>query len=350
MHRCIELAQLARGHTAPNPMVGAVLVYQDRIIGEGWHHQYGGVHAEVDCLNNVQESDRPLIRSSTMYINLEPCAHHGHTPPCAERLVAENIKEVIVADTDPHSRVAGKGIEILNQGGIEVTIGLMKEHGAWVNRRFLCYHQQSRPYIILKWAQTGNGFIASQQDERLQITNGLSNKLVHKWRTEEAAIMVGYNTALGDNPQLTARLWQGNQPLRIVMDRDLKLPATHYLFNGDATTWVVNNHKESTEGSNQFLQIPYGSDTLRQLMGRLHDARILSLIVEGGAGLLHQFINVGLWDEARILTGNIAIDNGISAPTLTNAKHAFSTNIGDDGLDIYVNRHSAYQYIQGMPL
>ena len=350
MSNCLELAQRAKGHTAPNPMVGAILVYNDRIIGEGWHHFYGADHAEVNCLKNVPEADKHLIPESTMYVNLEPCAHYGITPPCAVRLVEERVKQVMIANKDPFEVVSGRGIELLKEGRILVQTGILEKEGGWVNRRFFCYHKKKRPYIILKWAQTKEGYLAAADRSRVQITGAESQQLVHKWRTEEGAIMVGTHTALNDNPQLTARLWQGKQPLRIAIDRKLQLPATHHLFDNSTATWIINEEREILHGNVHHVMMPFDDTLLSQLLHRLYEANILSLIVEGGAILLDSFIKQGLWDEARIFTGNTSIRNGIPAPLLTGESHAFTSVIGEDRLQVFVNNNSDYPYIAGMEL
>ena len=350
MQRCLELAQQGKGHTAPNPIVGAVLVHNDRIIGEGWHHFYGADHAEVNCLKNVKEEDKHLIPDSTMYVNLEPCAHQGITPPCANRLVKEGIKKVVIANKDPFEQVSGRGITILQQAGIEVTTGILEAKAAWVNRRFFCFHRQKRPYIILKWAQSQDGFIAPADRSRVQITGAASNQLVHKWRTEEAAIMVGTTTAINDNPQLTARLWEGNHPLRIVLDRSLTVPATHHIYDDTAATWIVNQRKEALEGNIHFTKHPFDETLLPWLMQRLHDKKQLSLIVEGGTALLNSFIKRGLWDEARIFTGASTIDNGIPAPMLQNETEAFEKTIEQDLLKVFINKNNLFSYPLGMEL
>ncbi len=350
MQRCLELAQMAKGNTAPNPMVGAVLVHNERTIGEGWHHYYGADHAEVNCLKNVAEADKHLIPESTMYVNLEPCAHYGITPPCAVRLVGEKVKKVIVANIDPFEKVSGMGLEILTQGEVAIKTGVLEQEGLWVNRRFFCFHRQKRPYIILKWAQTNNGFIAPSDKSRLQITCNDSRKLVHKWRTEEAAIMVGTTTALNDNPQLTARLHEGKQPLRIVLDRKLRLPHTHHVFDNSAATWIINERQEMLNGNIHSVQLTFDDTLLTQLMNRLYAAKILSVIVEGGAVLLNSFIRMGLWDEARIFTGDVFLHDGISAPHLENEDPAFTTDKGSDSLQVFVNKNCAYHYIKGMEL
>lgn len=232
MQRCLQLAQLAAGHTAPNPMVGAVLVHDGVIIGEGYHKQYGGPHAEVNCINSVAEEHKHLIPSSFIYVSLEPCAHYGKTPPCADLIIRNKIPKVVVGCRDPFKQVDGKGIEKLVNAGIDVTVGVLEKECRQVNRRFFTFHTQHRPYVLLKWAQTGDGKIASYSEERLLISNDISNKLVHKWRSEEAAILVGTNTALMDNPSLTNRLWSGKSPIRLVIDMDLRLPKHLQLFNG----------------------------------------------------------------------------------------------------------------------
>ena len=350
MKLSLALAQRAKGHTAPNPMVGAVLVYNDRIIGEGWHHYYGADHAEVNCLKSVAAADKPLISESIMYVNLEPCAHYGITPPCAHRLVQEKIKQVVIANTDPFDKVNGKGLDILKEGGIGVETGVLEKEGLWVNRRFFCSHKKKRPYIILKWAQTKDGYIAPADRSRFQITNPYSQKLLHKWRTEEAAILVGNTTALNDNPQLTSRLYDGRQPLRIVLDKRLKLPATYHVYDNTAPTWMVNEQKEQLYGNVHFVKLPFDDMIIPALLQRLYEAKILSVIVEGGATLLNGFISAGLWDEARIFTGDVSLGDGVHAPILNDAIPAFTTEVGSDLLKVSINKNSEYEYIKGMEL
>jgi len=350
MSLCLKLAQRAKGHTAPNPMVGAVLVHNDRIIGEGWHHYYGADHAEVNCLKNVAEADKYLIPDSTMFVSLEPCAHYGITPPCANRIVQEKIKHVVIANNDPFEQVNGKGVDILKAAGIKVETGILEKEGLWVNRRFFCFHKQKRPYIILKWAQTKDGLIAPADRGKFQITKPDSQKLVHKWRTEEAAIMVGTTTALNDNPQLTSRLYEGRQPLRIVLDKNLQLPATHHLFDNTAATWVINEHKEVLLGNVHSIKLPFDVQLLPALLHKLYEAKILSVIVEGGAVLLNSFIAAGLWDEARIFTGDVLLKEGIKSPVLQDEVPAFNTAISNDSLQVSVNKKSDYSYVNGLEL
>ncbi|HRO42635.1 MAG TPA: bifunctional diaminohydroxyphosphoribosylaminopyrimidine deaminase/5-amino-6-(5-phosphoribosylamino)uracil reductase RibD [Flavipsychrobacter sp.] len=350
IHRCLELAAKAKGLVAPNPMVGAVLVYNNTIIGEGFHERFGEEHAEVNCLKSVKENDRHLIPQSTMYVSLEPCAHYGKTPPCALRLVQENIKQVIVCNDDPFDNVNGKGFDILRANDIVIQNGILAKEGLWLNRRFFCFHQQKRPYIILKWAQTQQGFFAPLNRSRFQMSNMHSQQLVHKWRTEEAAIFVGTKTALNDDPQLTARLWKGTNPLRIVIDRRLELPESLQLFNKDATTWIINERKEESRDNKRYIQLDFGESVIKQLLQKLHEENILSLIVEGGATLLRSFIDGNLWDEVRVFETENILHEGIAAPLFSNANQAFSSQLGTDKLHVYVNKQSAYQYVQEMEL
>lgn len=340
----MELAHRGSGFTAPNPMVGAILVHDGRVIGEGWHHHYGADHAEVNCLRSVQEENRNLIQDSAMYVNLEPCAHYGITPPCSARLVQEHIKKVVIANCDPYEKVSGKGIEILRQENIQVETGLLKEAGVWLNRRFFCFHQRQRPYIILKWAKTKEGYIAPLDRKRFRITGEPANILSHKWRTEESAIMVGTTTALHDNPQLTARKWPGKQPLRIVIDRTLKLPEDRYLFDERAATWIVNEKLDGLKGNVHFVQMEFDNNFLPALLKRMVDARLVSVIVEGGANLLNQFLNQNLWDEARVFTGAVSLPEGVVAPLLKNAGLAFSTELDEDRFDLYLHNQNAFNY------
>jgi diaminohydroxyphosphoribosylaminopyrimidine deaminase/5-amino-6-(5-phosphoribosylamino)uracil reductase len=350
MKRALELASRSVGNASPNPMVGAVLVHKGRIIGEGFHKEHGLAHAEVNCLDSVAEDDKHLIPESTMYVNLEPCAHHGKTPPCALRLAQEKVKSVVIANADPFERVDGKGFEILKQNHIHTEQGLLEKEGLWLNRRFFCFHQNKRPYIILKWAQTAEGYFAPLDRSRYQITGTESRQLLHKWRTEESAILIGYQTALNDNPELTARLYKGRQPLRIVFDRTLQLPQTNNVFNDAAPTWIINDKFDLEEGHIRYIQIRFNENPLEEILEKLHEANKLSLIVEGGAMLLDSFIKEGLWDEARVFTGQASMTEGVHAPLLTDFKKAFGSQLGGDTLNVYVNKGSKYKYVQGMEL
>lgn len=350
IRRCLELAEKGKGNVAPNPMVGAVLVYNDRIIGEGWHEQYGQSHAEVNCLQNVREEDKVLIPESTMYVSLEPCAHHGKTPPCANRLVAESVKEVVVCNIDPNPKVNGGGMKILEQGGVNVTSRVLEEEGLWLNRRFFTAINKKTPYVILKWAQTPKGFIAPLDYTRTQISGVESMELVHKWRTEEQAILVGYNTALHDNPSLTARLWKGKNPLRIVIDKDLSLPQSLNLFDGKAKTWVINYEQEKEQSNVQYKKIEDTIGLPTAICELLAKEGIQSLIVEGGAKLLNQFIEADLWHEARVFVGGDNILDGINAPRLRNEKEQYTTSVGADSLTVSLNNNNPFVYKEGWSL
>lgn len=350
MRRCFELAQKGKGNVAPNPMVGAVLVHNDRIIGEGWHEQYGAAHAEVNCIHSVKPEDMHLLPESTMYVSLEPCAHYGKTPPCALLLIEHKIKNVVVCNDDPFDAVKGKGLQLLKEARINTSTHLLQEEGAWLNRRFFCFHTHQRPYIILKWAQTKGGFFAPIDGSRLQMSNNHSKQLLHKWRTEEAAILVGTNTAIADNPQLTARLWQGRQPLRILIDRQLKTPSLHHIFDSVTPTWVINEIETREENANRFIKLDFGKNVLSQLLTELYTANIQSIIVEGGAQLLQNFIDAQLWDEARLFITPAMLLDGIKAPVLSNENLVKETALDSDQLLVYSPANSPYHYTSNLPL
>lgn len=344
MRRAIGLATRGAGRVSPNPMVGAVLVHNGRIIGEGWHSVYGDLHAEAHCLENVASEDKALIPESTMYVTLEPCAHQGRQPSCAWRLVKEGVRKVVMAVADPFPEVAGKGISILEENGIEVVTGVCEEEARWMCRRFLHVQQHQRPYIILKWAQSADGFIAPSDCARFQLSNHFSQTLLHKWRTEESAIMVGYKTALGDNPQLTARLWSGSQPLRIALDRYLRLPASHHLRDGSTPTWLLNLHDESEGTAIRHIQSNFDHTMLPELFHHLLEAGHNSLIVEGGARLLTTFISAGFWDEARVFETSKKLHAGVLAPPLYNRRNVWSCDVHDDHLKFYLPTNSPYTF------
>ncbi len=314
MRRALELALLGQGKVAPNPMVGCVVVHQDRIIGEGWHEQYGQAHAEVNAIRQVTQPE--LLAESTVYVNLEPCAHFGKTPPCADLLVQHRVKKVVVANQDPNPLVAGKGLAKLQAAGIEVSVGILAEEGRALNKRFFTFMEQQRPYIVLKWAESSDNFIARSNYDSKWISSLLSRQRVHQWRTQEAAIMVGTQTALHDNPQLNARLWEGTQPLRLVIDRFLRLPQHLHLFDQSLPTWCYNTLKEERQENLHWKKIA-GKDLVAELLDDLYQNKIQSLLVEGGAALLSLFIEAGLWDEARVFQAqNTYFGEGIAAPKL----------------------------------
>jgi len=337
MGRCIQLAKLAAGNVAPNPMVGAVLVFENKIIGEGYHQKYGEAHAEVNCINNVQEKNKTLIEKSTIYVSLEPCAHHGKTPPCADLIIKNKIKKVVIGCQDIYKEVAGKGIEKLQNAGAEVITGILEKECKDLNKRFFTFHQKQRPYIILKWAQSANGKIGSNNNERILISNDYSNGLVHNWRAEEAAILVGTNTALKDNPSLTTRLWKGNNPVRIVIDKELRLPSGSKLFSKETNTVIFNFVKNAVEENSNFIKIEKGN-FLQEMLFSLYRLNIQSVLVEGGAKTLQYFIDAGFWDEARVITNEkMVIENGIAAPEMKNFLFVNQARYFSDVINYYEN-------------
>ena len=336
MTRCLELAALGLGKVSPNPMVGAVLVYQDKIIGEGYHEQFGSVHAEVNCLQSVKEEDKAFIPLSTLYVSLEPCCHHGKTPPCTDLIQSHAIKKIVVATEDPFEKVSGGGIEKLRHAGIEVTVGVLKEEAQQLNTIFFHFHRKKRPFIILKWAQTANGMIAQADYSRLFISGELTNKLVHRWRSETDAIMVGTKTALFDNPSLTTRHWPGKNPLRVVLDLDLKLKAESNLLDDSTPTIVVNNSKDLQTGQTIFVRIDTKKNLLQQLNNIFFEKGITSLLVEGGTKLLQTFIDENMWDEMRIITNpNLNVEKGIAAPQPVPLAYSSQFEMGQDVVSIY---------------
>jgi len=316
--RCLLLAEKGLGSAAPNPMVGCVIVYDGKVIGEGYHQQYGGPHAEVNAINSVV--DKNLLPESTLFVNLEPCSHYGKTPPCSDLIIEHKIKRVVIGCLDTNPLVAGKGIEKLKQAGIEVVTDVLKEECRALNKRFFTYHEKKRPYIILKWAQTQDGFISKNAPftkEENWISSEESKKLVHLWRGQEQAIMIGTNTALLDNPQLTVRLAEGKNPLRVVIDGELKIPDTNAVFSADAQTIVFTEKKCADKQNIKYHQIDFTKNILPQILENLYAEKIISVIVEGGAKLLQSFIRENLWDEARIFTGNKIFKEGVKAPVIT---------------------------------
>lgn len=323
-------------------MVGAVLVHAGRIIGEGWHARYGEAHAEVNCLNSVAAADKKLIPHSTMYVTLEPCAHYGKQPPCALRLIQEKVKKVVIATHDSFAQVNGKGIQMLQAAGVEVAVLENQQTGRWLNRRFFTAQEKKRPYIILKWAQSRDGFIAPLTRQRTQLSHPFTQTLTHRWRAAESAMLVGYQTALHDNPALDARHWNDNHPLRVVIDRRLQLPATHRLLDGSLPTWVLNAQTEKEDGLTQWMKLNF-EDFFPQLFERLLAAGETSLFVEGGAFTLQQFLDKGWWDEARVYHTEKALGGGISAPVLPIAGQPdYEAGIGSDVLHIAVNPASGF--------
>jgi len=349
MHRCLELAQLGAGSVAPNPMVGAVLVYDDRIIGEGFHQEYGKPHAEPNCIASVKGQDKNLIEKSTLYVSLEPCAHFGKTPPCADLIIEKKIQKVVIGCRDPFFEVNGKGIEKLKAAGVQMEYGILEKECRDLNKRFFTFHIHHRPYVVLKWARTLDNKIANEDYSRILISNEFTNRIVHKWRGEEMAIAIGTNTALFDDPELTTRLSPGNNPVRIVIDKDLRLPKTLKLFNSKTSTIVINTREHNLplgESSTMdikeiglgYYQVTGDVSIVHQIINALYKMNIQSLLVEGGAYLLQSFIDEGIWDEARIITNErFSIGAGLPAPQLKSAVMERSEQIFSDVIRTYRN-------------
>jgi diaminohydroxyphosphoribosylaminopyrimidine deaminase/5-amino-6-(5-phosphoribosylamino)uracil reductase len=337
MQRCIQLAENASGDVAPNPMVGAVLVHEDRIIGEGYHKVFGGPHAEVNCINSVLRRDEHLIDRATLYVSLEPCVHFGKTPPCADLIISKQIPAVVIGCRDPFTEVNGKGIEKLTSAGVNVTTGVLEEECRQLNIRFFTFHTKHRPYIILKWAETADKKIGNYGNNRLMITNEFTNRLVHKWRSEEAGIMAGTNTVMMDDPYLTNRLWNGSHPMRIVIDTDLRLPSSLNVFDGSVKTIVFNALKHEENDNVLFYQVTRDVNLVHQVLNGLHQQKILSVMVEGGAKLIQSIMDEGLWDEARVITNTSLVlgEGGVRAPILTDSKLVSEQVIGNDVVRTY---------------
>ena len=339
MQRALELAAKGAGLVSPNPMVGAVLVHDGVIIGEGYHAYFGKAHAEINCLNAVKPENIQFISSSTMYVTLEPCSHHGKTPPCADRLIHEGIKKVVIAAKDPNPLVQGDGIRKLEEAGVEVNVGVMEEEAKYQNRRFFTAMIKERPYITLKWAQSADGFIGSGTSERIKITSNQTDVLVHRWRSEEDAIMIGRRTAMLDDPSLTTRLIQGKSPLRIVLDSNNSLPRSLKMFNDGHPLVIVNSEKDVVEGSIRYKKINNDETFWKELMFFLHEQQIQGLLVEGGREVISSMISSGYWDEAFVFTNTeMKINSGVKSPVIpTNTIVKVEEHIGSDLLHVYVN-------------
>ena len=336
--RCVELAQNGLGTTYPNPLVGSVIVYNDIIIGEGWHKKTGESHAEVIAINSIK--DKSLLKKSTIYVSLEPCSHFGKTPPCADLIIEHQIPKVVIGTIDPFAKVCGNGIAKLKNAGIEVEVGFLEKECNELNKRFFTFHQKKRPYIILKWAQTQDGFIAPLQKNHnrpVWVSNEFSRQLVHKWRTEEQAILVGTNTVLQDNPKLDIRHWIGQNPMRIVLDRELKIPEDYSVYDTNSKTiFITEKHKESFKENIYFETIDFQNNRNAQILDILYKHQIQSVIIEGGTSVLQSFIKDNLWDEARVFASDLILENGIKAPDFDVEEHS-QTSILNDTLSLFYN-------------
>jgi len=325
MRRAMELALLGLGHVSPNPLVGCVVAVDDRIIGEGWHREFGGPHAEVHALESI--TDESLLTRATVYVNLEPCSHFGKTPPCADLIIRKKVKHVVVANRDTHDKVFGKGIDRIRAAGIEVTEGVLESEGRWLNRRFFANVEQGLPYVILKWAETADGFIGGPGSKQVWISNTLSLQRVHQWRSEEDAVLVGTNTSANDNPRLSVRNWKGRNPIRIVIDRSLRLPSTINLFDHSQQTICYNEKVNETIGAIERVKVE--SDLIPWMLGDLLKRNVGSVMVEGGAKTLQAFIDGNYWHEARIFKTVNTLGQGIHAPIIRGRLESEDMSSGD---------------------
>lgn len=339
--RCIELAKNGLGATYPNPMVGSVIVLDGVIIGEGWHQKYGEPHAEVNAINSVK--DKLLLKKSTIYVSLEPCSHYGKTPPCANLIVKSKIKNVVIGIIDSNSKVSGRGVKYLKDNGCNVIVGVLEGDCYKLNKRFFTFQTKRRPFIILKWAETADGFVDKLRDETSKnspnwISNSYSQQFAHKMRAEEQAILVGTTTALNDNPTLNIRSWVGSNPIRIVIDRKLKIPKSYNLINGKEQTIVLTEKKPNKNFDKKiiFEEIVFVKNVPQQICNILYKHKIQSVIIEGGSQTLQSFIDENLWDEASIFVSNILFDSGLKAPKLKKTPSKIE-KISNDTLKIYRN-------------
>jgi len=320
MQRTLQLAENGKLHVAPNPMVGCVVVHNGKIIGEGFHSEYGKAHAEVQAIEAVE--DKSLLKDSTLYVNLEPCSHYGKTPPCADLLIAHRIPQVFVAALDPNPKVSGQGIAKLKQAGCHVEVGLLEDEAKTLNKRFFCFHEKKRPYLVLKWATTLDGFMdCNQRNEKNRVNYWITDDLlkfkVHAWRAEEAAIFAGANTIIHDNPQLNVRYAAGKNPVRITLiNREIELEKYHFGDNSQAS-FVFNFGQEKQSGNLSFYKLSDRENPEKEMLEKLHSLQIQSVLIEGGQRTLQRFIDLNLWDEARILVGNKWFGKGLKAPVLS---------------------------------
>jgi diaminohydroxyphosphoribosylaminopyrimidine deaminase / 5-amino-6-(5-phosphoribosylamino)uracil reductase len=319
MQRCLELAQQGVSYVAPNPMVGAVLVCDDEIIGEGYHRRYGEAHAEPNAFNSVK--DKAKLQRSTLYVSLEPCSHFGKTPPCANLVVQNQIPRVVIGTLDPNPKVAGRGVAILREAGIDVVVGVLEAECRELNKRFFIIQEQKRPYVLLKWAQTSDGFIditrTNHSEQPLLISNEITKQLTHKMRAENQAILVGANTVLLDNPSLTVRNWSGRSPIRVAIDRQGRIPENFHLMDGSLPTLVFTEKTRQSQHNLEFIRIEFDANNLSAVLRHLYERNIHSVMVEGGATILNSFIDAGLWDEANVEISTASVHEGVPAPKLT---------------------------------
>ncbi len=344
MHRCLTLAKKGLGLTYPNPLVGSVIVFSNRIIGEGWHQRSGESHAEVIAINSVK--NKSLLPKSTLYVNLEPCSHYGKTPPCADLIVKMKIKNVVIGTIDLNDVVSGKGIAHLKKNGCKVKIGVLEKECNKINKRFFTFHKMKRPFVILKWAETKDGFIypgikKDNTKKPIWISNKYSQQIVHKWRTEEEAILVGTETAIKDNPSLTARNYDGKSPMRITIDKNLKIPEKYNFYDSSCQTIIFTNKRSTYPKINnlRFVEIDFTKNTNKQILKFLFEIGVQSVIIEGGAITLQSFIKCNLWDEARIFVGDNNFKTGVKSPGIM-GEVLLKRTILKDVLTIYKNENT----------
>lgn len=334
MQRCLQLAQNGLGYTYPNPLVGSVITVNNKIIGEGWHLQSGKPHAEINAINSVK--DKSLLKDATIFVNLEPCSHYGKTPPCSHKIVELGIPKVVIGTRDYASHVNGQGIKYLKEHNVEVIENVLEKEAFDINKRFFTFQQKKRPYIILKWAETANGFFAPKDNTQKWITNSFSKQLVHQWRTQEQAILVGGQTVRADNPELNARLWKGNNPIKVILSNQLNEIKDYKIFSGEQTI-IINQDKTEEKDNIKWVKINSEENLIKQILDVLYQNGIQSVIIEGGKKILTQFIKSNIWDEARVLKGNTNWNNGIKTPELNHNQKVKETSIGDDSYILYQN-------------
>lgn len=333
MQRALQLAKIGLANAMPNPSVGAVIVYKDTIIGEGYTAAFGGSHAEVNAINSVQNQE--LLKESTLYVTLEPCSHFGKTPPCAHLIIDKKIPKVVIGCVDPFAKVAGKGIQLLKDNGIEVLTGVLEEECKASHKRFFTFHLKKRPYIILKWAQSADGFITpikKKEQKPVWLSNAYSRQLTHKWRSEEMAILVGKNTVIDDNPSLTTRNWKGKNPVRLFIDTQNEMDNSFQILNDEAPTYRFTKNKKSEKD----VVVPF-EDTVQEICDFCFENNLQSVIIEGGQKTLQSFIDTGLWDEARVFETKIELQQGVSAPILKGFSKTSTILIDSDCLHFYQN-------------
>lgn len=341
MKRCLSLAKMGEGRVFSNPLVGSVLVHNKKIISEGYHEYFGGPHAEPNAIHSLKNKE--LLKDSTLYVNLEPCAHFGKTPPCVDLIIASKIPRLVIGTKDPNPLVSGKGIEILRKAGIAVKSGVLQKECEWLNRRFFTFHGEKRTYVVLKWAQSADGFIDIIRNPETPvgpnwITNEPARQLVHKWRSMEMAIMTGTNTILMDNPRLDVREWPGKNPVRVILDRTLRLPEESFVFDKSVPTIVFTEKEKKPTENLEFYKIQFDEKILVRVLEILYKKGIQSVFVEGGAALLQSFINLNLWDEARIFYGKNKFNEGISAPVLKNHEMTEENSIGSSKYRLFIRK------------